>query len=72
MACAGAALFHLLWGKTALDLAIFLLAGPIGFALGQFLAITLSSPIPAIGDVHLIEGLLGCALSLTIAKWLKV
>ncbi|HID86073.1 MAG TPA: hypothetical protein EYP55_01690 [Anaerolineae bacterium] len=67
-----AALFHLLWGQSAAQLARYGLIGLLGFGLGQLLAGALGSRLLMIGQVHLLEGTLVCWACLFIAKRLKV
>jgi hypothetical protein len=61
-------LFYFLWGRTVGQLARYWVAGLIGFGLGQVAAIATGWNMLVIGDVHLIEGTLGCWLMLFIAK----
>jgi hypothetical protein len=66
------ALFHLLWGQSAAQLARYGLIGLLGFGLGQLLARVLGSRLLMIGEVHLLEGTFVCWACLLIAKRLKV
>ncbi len=72
IASAYGALFHVWKGETARDLLIYLVAGLVGFGLGQLAGNTLGLGIFMIGQVHVVEGSLMCWLVLFIAKWLKM
>ncbi|MFQ6057948.1 MAG: hypothetical protein ACE5MB_03585 [Anaerolineae bacterium] len=66
------ALFHLLWGRSTVQLALYGVIGLVGFGAGQFLAGALGSQLLMMGQVHLLEGTLACWVCLLIAKRLKV
>lgn len=72
MASAYGALFHVWKGETAKDLLIYLVAGLVGFGLGQLMGNTLGLGIFMIGQIHVVEATLICWLILFIAKWLKM
>ena len=72
IASAYGALFHVWKGETARDLLIYLVAGLVGFGLGQLAGNTLGLGVFMIGQVHVVEGSLMCWLVLFIAKWLKM
>ena len=72
MASTYGALFHVWKGETAQDLLIYLVAGLVGFGLGQLVGNTLGLGIFMIGQVHVVEASLICWLILFIAKWLKM
>jgi hypothetical protein len=65
-------LFHFLWGRTFGQLARYWVVGLIGFGLGQLAATLTGWNLLVIGDVHLIEGTLGCWLALFVARALRV
>ncbi|HHX66356.1 MAG TPA: hypothetical protein GX702_15880 [Chloroflexi bacterium] len=67
-----AALFHLLLGKRLIDLVLYWFVGLIGFAVGQAMADVLALEWLQVGQVHLIEGTLGCWIAMLVARWLKV
>lgn len=50
---------------------IAVLAAVLGFGAGQLLATLLGSPLPAIGQVHVIEGTLCSWLALWLVHWLR-
>lgn len=56
--------FHLLAGGDARRLALFLLAGWIGFALGQIIGEVLTVSIVAVGAVHFFTASVGAYLAL--------
>lgn len=66
-----ALLFHLVWGRNMAELALYWVVGGLGFGLGQALPRLSALDALVIGDVHLIEGTIGCWSLLLIAKWLK-
>jgi len=53
-------------------LALYWAVGSLGFGLGQALSRLLPFEVLTIGEVHLLEGTLGCWSLLLIAKQLKV
>jgi len=66
-----AALFNLWQGGSARDLALYLIAGWLGFALGQLAGDWLGLNLLMIGQVHVAEASLTCGLLLFLARWLK-
>ena len=67
-----ALLSHLIWGGGVAKLALYWAVGSLGFGLGQALSRLLPFEVLTIGEVHLLEGTLGCWSLLLIAKQLKV
>jgi len=67
-----AVLFHLLFGRTAKEMAVYWLVALAGFGLGQWIAGYIPWHIWEIGDLYVIEASLLCWLALFIAKRLKV
>ena len=67
-----AVLFHLLWGKRAIQLLLYWVIALVGFQVGQWVARLFSWRVLMIGDVHLLEGSLASVLALQIAKRLKM
>lgn len=63
------ALFHLLAGGDARRLALFLLAGWLGFVLGQVIGAALNVTVLDVGPVHALTASLGSWLAL-FAAWL--
>lgn len=53
-----AVLFYIWQGKTLRNLALYWVASVLGFLAGQWLAIKFGLPTPAMGEVHIIEGVL--------------
>jgi len=66
-----ALLSHLIWGGGVAELALYWAIGSLGFGLGQALSRLLPFEALTIGDVHLLEGTLGCWFLLFIVKRLK-
>lgn len=56
--------FHLIVGGDARRLALFLLAGWFGFALGHSASVRLNLDIFTIGDLHIVTAALGAGLTL--------
>lgn len=49
---------------------IDVLAAILGFAAGQLLATLWQTPLPAVGEVHVVEGMLGSWLMLwLVSRW---
>ena len=59
-----AGLFHLWGGRSVRDLLVYLCAGGCGFAVGQLVGILARSPLPQIGELHVVEGSLMAWLAL--------
>lgn len=66
-----ATLFNLWQGGNPRDLAVYLVAGWLGFAVGERLGDWLGLNLLMIGQVHVAEASLTCALLLFVARWLK-
>ena len=62
--------FHAVLGHAAHTALYFMPPGILGFAAGNFLAWAIRSPLPMLGDVHVIEATVGAwiVLSLTNAR----
>lgn len=65
-------IFHLWRGKTVRDLIIYILAGIIGFALGQGMANLMDFSMLLIGPLHIVEATVVSWASLFLVQWLKV
>lgn len=61
--------FHLLAGGDARRLALFLLAGWVGFALGQILGDVLNLTALSIGALHMFSAVSGAVIAL-LSMWL--
>ncbi len=66
------AAFHTWRGGGYTRLLFYLLAAWAGFALGQVAAWLSGWQLLMIGQVHLLEGLLGCLLLLVLTSWVKL
>jgi len=66
-----AALFNLWQGGSTRDLALYLIAGWLGFALGELLGDWIGLDLLMLGEIHLTEATLTCCLLLFLARWLK-
>ena len=71
LATAMAALFNLWQGGSARDLALYLVAGWLGFGAGELLGDWIGLNLFMIGQVHVAEASLACGLLLFLARWLK-
>ncbi|MBI1277092.1 MAG: hypothetical protein GC179_03095 [Anaerolineaceae bacterium] len=60
--------FHLLVGGDARRLALFLLAGWVGFGAGQLVGIMFSINIFNVGTLHLVTAALGAVMALICAN----
>lgn len=67
-----AAVFHLLLGRTLRDLLLFMVASVVGFGIGQLAGRLTPMQWLAVGDVHMLEGILCALLSLFVARRWKV
>ena len=66
-----AALFNLWQGASVRDLSLYLVAGWLGFAVGDLLGDWIGLDLFMIGEVHIAEAGLTCVLLLFLARWLK-
>lgn len=64
------ALFHLLMGGDARRLALFLLAGWIGFGLGHVIGAALGINLFNVGTLRLVSAVLGAIIALVAAALL--
>ena len=62
--------FHLLVGGDARRLALFLLAGWVGFGLGQVIGVMFSINIFNVGTLHIVSATLGAIMALVAANLL--
>ena len=67
-----AAVFHLLFGKRLVDLALYWFVGLIGFGVGQALAGIFDYRLLILGQVHVVEGSVACWIAMLVARYLKV
>jgi len=66
-----ATLFNLWQGGSVRDLALYLIAGWLGFVVGELLGDWMGLDVFMIGEVHVAEAILTCVLLLFLARWLK-
>ena len=71
IASAYAAFFNLWQGGSTRDLLIYLLAGWLGFAIGELAGDFVGMDILMIGGIHVLEGTIGSLVLLILARWLK-
>ncbi len=62
--------FHLWQGGGARRLALYLLSGWLGFALGQVLGDLLGMQLLAVGALNFLTATLGSGIALFAARWL--
>ena len=67
-----AAMFHLLLGRRWLDFVLYWFVALIGFAVGQSMASALGFHFVMVGDIHFVEGTVGCWVAMLVARWLKL
>jgi len=60
-------IFHLVVGGDARRLALLLMAGWVGFALGHFFSLTFGIAIYPIGDVRIVVASIGAVIALIVA-----
>lgn len=60
--------FHATLAHEGRSLLVLAAVGIFGFALGNFLAAALQSPLPMLGDLHAIEASTGAWLVLSVAN----
>jgi uncharacterized membrane protein YfcA len=65
-------LFYLWRGKNRRDLLIYLLAGLVGFLLGQGFGNLFGFQVGLIGPLHVLEASLVSLATLTLIQWLKL
>ena len=66
------AAFHLWQGGGARRLALYLLAGWLGFTLGHVLGNLLGIQFLMIGQLNFLTATIGSALALVLARWLVI
>ena len=67
-----ATVFHVMKGKTLVELPIFWVASLAGFATGALAARVLNLNVLVIGELHVLEASIVSITFLFIARWLKV
>ena len=66
------ATFHLIFGGDARRLALFLLAGWLGFALGHIFGVLFAVNVFSIGPLHIFSATLGAWSALFAARFLTL
>ncbi|MEM7030995.1 MAG: hypothetical protein AAF629_15625 [Chloroflexota bacterium] len=66
------AIFQVWQGKTVRDVFFYVLAGTIGFSLGQMVGSALGWQYGMIGPLFLIEGTFICWITLLATRWLRM
>ena len=62
--------FHLIFGGNLWRLGLYLLAGWLGFALGQWAAGVTGVTVGRLGPLNLLSAMLGAVVALFAARWL--
>lgn len=62
--------FHLVQGGSSRRLALYLLAGWLGFALGHFVGASLGISVLKVGALHIFSASAGSLVALLAARWL--
>ena len=65
------AVFHLIFGGDARRLALYLLAGWVGFGIGHLLGVTLNVNFLNIGPLHVLSASIGALVALFVANALS-
>jgi hypothetical protein len=65
------AIFHLIFGGDARRLALFLLAGWLGFGLGQVLGLLFEINIFTVGSLRMLSAVTGTLVALTVARFMS-
>ncbi len=71
LASAYAAGFALLFARNLSDLLALWVAALVGFAIGQWVGVSLSWFPWNIGMIHVLEATLGALLCMSLVRWLK-
>jgi hypothetical protein len=64
--------FHLIMGGAAHRLALFIVAGWLGFAVGHIIGVLFSVTLFSIGSLHFFSAAVGASLTLFIAHSLTI
>jgi hypothetical protein len=64
--------FHLWLGQNLQELALYLVASGLGFALGQIVGERTGFEWLILGQVHLLEATVGSIVLLLLARWLRI
>jgi hypothetical protein len=60
--------FHLVFGGDARRLALFLLSGWLGFAIGHVMGVVFQVDYFKVGSLHLLSALAGAVVALIVAR----
>jgi len=66
-----AAAFHLLYGRKLTDLVLYWFVALLGFFVGQGLADVSGLRFLMLGQLHIVEGTLGCVGAMAVVRWLR-
>ncbi len=67
-----AVLFYLWRGKRLSELLLYIPASIVGFLIGHLIGSQLGIGLLDLGDVHVLEGIVGATIALFLAQWLKL
>jgi len=71
LASISSALFHLFFGRRALELVLYWFVGLLGFFAGQLAGEIIGLDWLMIGQVHLVEATVTCWATLFVVRWLR-
>jgi membrane protein DedA with SNARE-associated domain len=63
--------FHFWLGRTLYELALYIAASGLGFALGQIVGDRTGGDWLMLGQIHLLEATIGAIVLLLLARWLR-
>jgi hypothetical protein len=64
-------LFHALFGRSTRGLVITIVVALTGFVLGEMIARLLGHTFAAMGPLHMVHGLLGTWVAMSVARYLS-
>jgi len=67
-----AGVFQWWQGKRTRDALLYWAASAAGFLVGQAAAEAARSPVPTLGQVHVLEGAIFALAAMFVVKWLKL
>lgn len=66
-----AGLFHFAFARRAADILRYWLAAIIGFGAGALVGLLVPWRVLIVGEVHLLEASVACAVALFLTRWLQ-